>query len=266
MKKYIATFKIDGNPGITNDEVETSKSAQLKHDVIEALEDGNAHFLQLADPDGNIETAKPLNESNTTYISILLPSHPENIKGSDGNVKKAAIIILESYNTDLRSIAIDGTTIKVVFEYTGEVHYTIEDKKPVSNYESYTFVAKGDYGIPKLSKAYKNELVRLCLEALNDKGTVLYERAKHTTDFDYALPEELEIPAFDHLVIQLNVPTGEVAFDEGSVDGITQDLHAEHFDINVFNAEGIFMPEKIIYDDGDGQKKLIVSLYYESNL
>lgn len=265
MKKYTAIFKIQGNLGITNNEIDASKSTHLKKEAVEALKE-HAEFIELAEAGTNEAASKALHENDSTYLSIVLPSHPDNIKGSDGDVKEAAIIILESYNTDLKSIDIQGSTQHVIFEYTGTVHYSIQEKKEANHYEAYTFVAKGHYGIPSLHKTYKNELVRLCLEALSDPETVLYERSQHTTDFDLDLPEEIYVGDFDHLIVQLNVPRGEVAYENDTAKDVSAEMQPEHFDINVFNAEGIFMPEKIVYDDGDGIRKLIVSLYYQSTL
>lgn len=262
MKKYTAIFKLDKDLKIDNETVDTTKSQHLKREIITALKNGHAQFLKQYDA---MENSGTLGSENATYVSVHLPSVPENIKGSDGNVNKAAIIILESYNTDLKSITIDKNITQLVFEYVGTVHYTIEEKKEPNHYEVYTFVAKGHFGIPTLRKTYRNELVRLCLEALNDPDTVLYERSRHTTDYDPILPDELDIKAFDILIIQLSVPLGEAEYDEGPASAASETAKAQHFDINVFNAEGIFMPEKLVYDDGDGVKKAIVSLYYESN-
>ena len=265
MKKYTAIFKIDNDFGVNNETVDTAKSQHLKRETVSALKNGTAQLVELNE-EGNEQLLTSESLANETYAYIHLPSHPENIKGSEGNVKKATIIILESFNTDLKSIAINKNTTQLVFEYVGTVHYTIEEKKEQNHYEAYTFVAKGNFGIPALHKTYKNELVRLCLEALNDPDTVLYERSRHTTDFDPILPDELAVEAFDVLVIQLSVPVGEAEYDAGPAETAQEHTKAQHFDINVFNAEGIFMPEKLVYDDGDGVRKLIVSLYYESHL
>jgi|GEM_PF-4513873 len=261
MEKYIYTFKLDTDLDVENNEVNVAQSKHLKHQILKALKSGETVFVALdkASDKGQLKTE----QAEGTLISILLPAHPDNIKGSDGNPKEAATIVLESYNTDLKSIERIANTLKIKFEYTGEVHYAIEEKKQPNHYEAYTFVAKGDFGIPALRHTYKNEIVRLCLEALNNPDTVLYEKSKHTTDFQPDLPDELPMHEFEHLVIQLSIPTGDAEFDDGTQNPMAQNLKPQHFDINVFNAEGIFRPEKITYDDGDGIRKLIVSLYYQ---
>src|SRR6218665_432893 len=254
MKRFTAIFKLNKKIEVHDETVDTSKSQRLKREIIDALRDGSAELVALNEERKEQLTALETS-ANETYVYIHLPSHPENIKGSDGNVKKATIIILESFNTDLKSISVNKDTTQLVFEYVGTVHYTIEEKKEPNHYEVYTFVAKGNFGIPSLQKTYKNELVRLCLEALSHSDTVLYERARHTTDYDPILPDELRLEPFDILVIQLSVPLGEAAYDEGAAQLPPEGGTASHFDINVFNAAGIFMPEKIVYDAGDGVRK-----------
>ena len=262
MERYICTFKI-GDLKVEDHEVNASNSKHLKQEIIKALKSGRYDLIALSeDREGN--AAKAENPGNGTYVRIVLPSHPDNIKGSGGDVRKACIIVLESYNTDLKSIDQHAASVKILFEYTGEVHYTIEEKKEPNHYDSYTFVAKGYFGISDLQKTYKNEIVRLCLEALNDADTVLYERSQHTTDFDPDLPDELQLQPFDHLIVQLSIPVGAAEYDENITAESTSGLQPQHFDINVFNDEGIFMPEKIVYDSGDGVRKLIVSLYYQN--
>ncbi|GEP50716.1 hypothetical protein FNO01nite_13880 [Flavobacterium noncentrifugens] len=263
MEKYIYTFKLNADLHIENNEVNAAQSKHLKHQILKMLKSGETAFVALGKVSDEVQLKTEMDQTDGTFISIVLPAHPDNIKGSDGNPKKATAIVLESYNTDLKSIERKANILKIKFEYTGEVHYAIEEKKEPNHYEAYTFVAKGDFGIPALHHTYKNEIVRLCLEALNNPDTVLYEKSKHTTDFEPDLPDELPRHEFEHLVIQLSIPTGDAEFDDGTQNPMAQNLKLQHFDINVFNAEGIFRPEKITYDDGDGIKKLIVSLYYQ---
>lgn len=264
MEPFTVTYRLTHNLGITNESIDAGKNSAIKKNFIESLENDNARIVYTDGMAEVMQQDKLLDNPGTTYITLVMPAPPESIKGSDGNINKAAIIIMESFNTDLTSIKIDGTTTKIKFEYTGTVHYAVPEKQQVNHYDVFTFVAKGDFGIGKLSHTYKNELARLCLDALNDKETVLYEKSSHTTDFNESLPDVLELPEFSHLVIMLSVPAGEASVDDSIAEDV--DSHAMPYDINVFNAEGIFMPEKVVYDDGDGIKKLIVSLYYRSGI
>lgn len=263
MKTFTATYQITGNLGIENTVIDARTSNRIRHDFINALKDGNARLVYTDGMADAMQHDKLLDHPNATYLTIVLPAPPDSIKGSEGNIDKAVLQVLESYNTELTSISIDDTTVRARFEYIGTIHYAVEEKKLKTNYDVFTFVADGNFGIHNLHHAYKAELVRRCLDALNNSKTVLYETAAHTTDFDENLPEVLEVPEFSNLVIQLSVPKGEVTVEGADEDDI--DNHAMPYDINVFNADGTFTPEKIVYDDGDGIKKVIVSLYYTSN-
>lgn len=261
MKKYLSQFTLSSTIQINGEDV--SQHHNLKHEIAKMLRDGQIQELTVAElpNEGQIQTPSTV-KAGQTHASVILPAHPNDIKGSHGSVRKATALILESPETDLVSIKQENGAKILLFEYRGTVHYVIEETKPLRHYESFTFVANGDFGISALRHHNQNELVRLCLDALNHQDTVLYNHGTHTTNIAPEFQDVRNIPPFDHLIIQLSVPKEEVRMDANAAAQNTQ-ARAQHFDINVFRAHGVFELEKVVYDAADGKRKAIISLYYE---
>lgn len=261
MKKYLSQFELEETPQINSDDV--SQNHHLKQEVAHALRSSRIRDIAVAELSDTEKMPQPaLPKPNQTHVSVILPAHPNDIKGSQGSTRKATALILESPETDLISVDRENGAAILLFEYRGTVHFVVEETKPLRNYESFTFVANGDFGIPTLHHHNQNELVRLCLDALNHKDTVLYNHGTHTTNIAPEFQDVRQIPPFDYLVIQLSIPKGIVSMDAHAALQNPQS-RAQHFDINVFNAHGVFELEKVLYDAEDGKRKVIVSLYYE---